>query len=252
MLSTKLTHHLIPITPVRCSAHGNGAVGNGNGAVGNGTASSRNDFGPDLPIIDWNLPPARLCEQLVQIVNTLTSEDGQVDLIQQLIKALESRWPKPSTSSFTELALSGEWNLLFSSTRTQPKDSVRIRSISQSFDIEKKLMLNSARWSFPNRSGSDEIFAELIVTNEYSFVEAGRLQIELKSHNVRLEDRQDGKKHEMPEDMDRVIKEMQLSLPVEHFDPSGLVDVSYLEPGHRIARFQGKRLAGVRNIFEKV
>lgn len=91
--------------------------------------------------------------------------------------------------------------------------------------------------------------AYLWVISAYQFHSAGRLRVQLREHKVKILQRQDGEKNKMPGDLQALITKLQLALPIEFFDPSGLLDVTYIEPDFRLARFMGKRLAGVRNVF---
>lgn len=195
--------------------------------------------------------PKDVRERLLKVINRMVNDQRQTKEIEELIIKLESFKLTPITPAFTELGLAGRWNLIFSSTRTKSKRNIRIRKIGQSFDTENKKVLNEALWSFPSKSGSEEIFANLTVLNSYKFVGPGRMEVSLEDHKVEIVPREDKKPQDMPDDLKALITDMQLSLPVEFFDPSGLVDVSFLDPSFRLARFVGKRAAGVRNVFTR-
>lgn len=187
--------------------------------------------------------------RLLQILATLINLDSQRGQVEALILQLEALNAIPLTPAFTEMALSGHWRLLFSSMRTRTDGAIRIRQIGQIFDTQHKTLTNQVLWSFPSVDGSQQIMAYLWVISAYQFHGAGRLRVQLREHKVKILQRQDGEKNKMPGDLQALITKLQLALPIEFFDPSGLLDVTYIEPDFRLARFMGKRLAGVRNVF---
>lgn len=195
------------------------------------------------------LDSATLKRRLLKILDSLINLKSQHGKVEQLILQLESLNVKPITDSFTEMALAGEWKLVFSSMRISTDGQIRFRKIGQLFDVERKTLQNSVVWSFPAADGKDEILACLSVTCDYKFVGPGRLEVGVPKHVVDVFQREDGKKINPPKDMKRVISTLQLALPIDFWDPSGLLDVSYIEPNFRLARTVGRRLAGVRSVF---
>lgn len=192
-------------------------------------------------------------EELVGILEVLINDDEQVTRVRDCILNLESFKATPITPEFTEMALSGEWSLMFSSMRTRiVKNTVRIRKIFQRFDIDKKQLVNQVEWTFPDKTGIGEVQAVLNVICSYSFVGPGRLNIKLEQHKMSIVERSDGQPNELPDDLQAVIDEMRLALPVEFFDPSGLSDITYIEPDFRVTKYLGKRFAGVRNVLSRI
>lgn len=196
--------------------------------------------------------PIATKHRLLKILNALINLDSQHGRVEELILQLEGLNSKPITDTFTEMALSGKWRLVFSSMRTQTDGSIRIRQIGQLFDTERKTLTNQVLWSFPSGDGAQELLAYLWVICEYKLVGPGRLKVSITEHKIKVLDGKDGRKVVVPEDMESVITNLRRALPMDFFDPSGLLDVSYIEPNFRIARFVGKRLAGVRNVFVRV
>lgn len=188
-------------------------------------------------------------DELIETLRIMTNDPAQVKKVEQSIITLESLKATPITPEFTEMALAGQWDLKFSSMRLRFNDKVRIREIVQRFNIEKKEMINDVLWSFPSKSGIEFVEATLAVHCSYVFTGPGRMEIDVKAHNVNICNREDGRRNDVPDDLQAVVNDLRLALPIEFFDPSGLSDISYIEPEFRIARFLGKRLAGVRNVF---
>lgn len=241
-------HRLVMPVSMRTPNQGAGRSSNPNSGEdtvnrsGNGKAARR----------PRHIDPIATKFRLLKILNALINLDSQHGKVEQLILQLESINAKPITDTFTELALSGKWRLVFSSMRTQTDGNIRIRQIGQIFDTEKKTLTNQVLWSFPSADGNQEISAYLWVICEYKFVGAGRLEVSIMEHKVKILQGKDGAKSNLPEDMEALIMTLRRALPIDFFDPSGLLDVSYIEPNFRLARFVGKRLAGVRNVFVRV
>lgn len=198
-----------------------------------------------------NLAPADVKQNLIETLDVLINNDSQLRRVERSILRLESLKVTPITPEFTEMALAGEWRLRFSSLRTRSNKTVRIRRITQRFEVQNKRLVNEVTWSFLAKNNKDYVNAVLSVVCPYVFVGPGRLDVSLEKHNISITDREDGRPNELP-DLQSVITDLRLALPIEHFDPSGLLDISYIEPDFRISRFLGKRLAGVRNVFTRV
>ena len=162
----------------------------------------------------------------------------------------------PATAQFTELGLHGApWKFVFSSMRTVPQGSVRLRHLEQRIGRTPNnigYLVNRVLWSFESAENDGAtIHAELLVRCTFTFVGAVRMEVKLQAHEVRFLERKDGKKINIPSNMDTLVVELQRALPMEFFDPSGLIEVTFLEPQFRIVRFLGKRIAGVRNVFTR-
>lgn len=219
---------------------------NGGAESNNGEAKFNDDTTEELQ----TLPASEIKDQLIQTLEVMINDSSQVDKVEKSIIQLESKKMTPVTKEFTELALAGTWNLLFSSLRPLVSDKIRIREITQRVDPETKQLTNGVVWSFPSKSNKMYIDAVLAVECSYEFVGPGRLDVKLQKHTIKIVDPK-SVKDEMPDDMQAVVNQLRRALPIEHFDPSGLSDVSYIEPTFRICRFLGKRLAGVRNVFTR-
>lgn len=94
-----------------------------------------------------------------------------------------------------------------------------------------------------------EIEATLRVSCTYKFIGAARMHVDLEGHAVEIDSRNEKAKKLPTEYLEPMVNQLQSALPTEIWDPSGLIDTTSVAPDFRIARFVGKRLAGVRNIF---
>lgn len=196
--------------------------------------------------------PTTLRQNLVRLISEFTKEDVQIGPIKDALMKLESLQLTPATPEFSELALFGDWRLLYSSLGTMTKEPFTLEKTVQRFDTAAKRMTNQVDWEFPAKNGINKVNARLQVICEYSFVGPSRLNIKLLEHKVTILPRQDSSSIELPDDMKIVIDDLRRTIPIEFFDPSGLCDISYIEPEYRVSRFLGKRVAGVREIFFRI
>lgn len=91
--------------------------------------------------------------------------------------------------------------------------------------------------------------ATLRVQCTYEFVGAARMKISLQRHAVNVDARNEAAKNIPPEAFNSMVHAVQKALPAEIFDPSGLVDYTFVAPDCFITRLMGKSRASVRNVF---
>lgn len=193
--------------------------------------------------------PKAVREDLLKQLSSMINLDSQKSQIESNILALESLKSVPATIPFTEFALAGEWRLLFSSMTTRTDGNVRIREIGQSINTEKHQLINKVLWTFSAPKSLQQVNAEMIITASYQFVNSRRLDVKLDNHTAKILTRKDGQENILPDDMQAIMIELQLALPMDFFDPSGLIDITYIEPSFRLVRYVGKERAGVSNVF---
>lgn len=197
---------------------------------------------------------------LLRMLPYVINLNSQRARLETLIRSMEaSPGAKPLTEGFASLGLEGRWLLLFSSTTlgSPVAAGLRIRRIGQRIDSERKTLVNFAEWSLIGRR--DPCEAILYVKCTFRFIGAARIEVTLKEHEIRPREEvykpktrgKKVKKSVFPPDLDEMVQQLQRSLPREFFDPSGKIDISYLDADCRIAKFIGKRLAGVRNVYVK-
>ena len=187
-------------------------------------------------------------DRLLKILPALINLPSQSAKVAALIGNVETDLQPPATSAFTELAISGSWRLLFSSGLPVRKNdsSMRLRSIKQT--IQNGKLNNVVRMTWVPQPDT-EIEATLRVSCTYKFIGAARMHVDLEGHAVEIDSRNEKAKKLPTEYLEPMVNQLQSALPTEIWDPSGLIDTTSVAPDFRIARFVGKRLAGVRNIF---
>lgn len=212
------------------------------------------------------LSPAQITttskHQLLRILPALINLPKQTEKVASLINTIESNADPPLTSAFTLLAISGRWRLLFSSAlpAREGTGSLRIRSIVQEIlpadngdsnsDVIGGSFVNVVTFTYDDF----RVQAKLTVVSNFEFVKASpaRMMITLDGHQVKIlkiDAASKGPKQLEQEDTQTMVRELQKGVPAEIWDPSGLIDTTFVQPDLRINRFVGKRLAGVRNIF---
>jgi hypothetical protein len=217
------------------------------------------------PIPASSAPPAGASlstgpkEELLAILALPANEQtARVDRIRELLLTLESvPNARPETSLFTEFALAGKWELLFSTSPFSVGQNVRVRELLQNVNSETKEITNSCHWTYvPDSVGDKEIEsvdAVIDIASTYAFQgESPLIDVTVKSHQMRVADRSDGKPSgALPDNLQSVIEELQRSLPIEFWDPSGGLDpATFVDPWFRISCQIG-RLQGVRGVFRR-
>lgn len=206
---------------------------------------------PD-PLLNKHASASDERRKLFELLSTFVNSDIQVGPIEKAVLKLESFKMIPATPEFAELALAGEWRLIFSSLGKISRTPYKLDRTVQRFEPQLKRMINQVDWEFPAKNEVDTVSARMLINCEYTLVGPSRLNIKLLDHKVKILPRDDGSSAELPDNMQAVIDDMRRSIPIEFFDPSGLCDISYIEPEYRVARFLGRRIAGVRDVFIRI
>jgi hypothetical protein len=187
----------------------------------------------------------------------LSIADRQIraESIKRIILELEGMPnARPGTAEFADFALSGTWELLFSSSPSSSSSQIRLRQLVQSFDATEKTITNTCSWTYIGDGTVPKVEAVIEIGGKYSFrSESPLLDVEVQSHQIRVVEGRNGQENgALPEDLRSVVMDLQRSLPIEFFDPSGTVEISHLDPTFRISCMVGKRLNGVRNVFQRL
>lgn len=191
-------------------------------------------------------------QKLSELISTFVNSDIQTEPIEKAVLKLESLKMVPATPEFAELALAGEWQLTFSSLGRISRTPYKLDCTVQRFDTQLKRMTNQVDWMFSAKNNVGTVSARMLINCEYTLVGPSRLNIKLLDHKVKILPREDGSTLELPDNMQAVIDDLRRTIPIEFFDPSGLCDISYIDPEYRVARFLGSRVAGVREVFTRI
>lgn len=178
--------------------------------------------------------------------------------IRELLRQLESTpSARPETAVFSEFALAGKWQLLFSSSPSKASPDVKVQAVYQTFDAENKKMTSSCAWTFIAATEEDNVDAILSIESSYSFPnESALVKFEVLSHQLsvvpRLNSAGEKLTAKLPEDLQALVERLQGNIPIEIWDPSGLVDpATFMNPDFRVSCFLDDRIRGVRSVFKR-
>lgn len=204
--------------------------------------------------------------RLLDLVPRMTGTRDEFRQVEMYVNTLEARYMPVQTLEFLNLALSGEWQLLFSTNLLGGrKPYFRLRKLCQQIEAEasKGSIINVATWDLANDlQGGDNkalppssssslptpIFdasGTFSIKCSYSINQGARMVIDLDDHVLEL-----AKGSAVPKDVEGLVGLLHRSVPKEMFDPSDhAMDTTYLDGDLRIVRMTGPRLESVRDIF---
>ena len=187
---------------------------------------------------------------LVDVLPRMTGTTEECNLVEGYINALEDKYVPVQTLDFLNLAMGGEWQLLFSTNQLgRPSARLRLRELVQRVapnSLNGKVT-NVARWDLAE-AGPDSAFdarGTFSVKCSYSINQGARMNIDLDEHVIEL-----APGSVVPSDVEGLVGMIHGAMPSELFDPNELaMDTTYLDGDLRIVRLTGSRLEGIRNVF---
>jgi len=188
-------------------------------------------------------------EKLLDLLPRMIGTAEEFRSVEAYVNALEDKYLPVQTIGFLNLAMDGEWQLLFSTNLAGgPKPNFRLREmyqriISNSFEgqIENQVLWDLA----DNEEQTFDASGTFTVQCKYKINQGARMVLELEDHIIRL-----SKGSTVPKDVEGLVGQLHRAMPKELFDPSEhAMDTTYLDTNLRIVRMTGSRFEGVRNIF---
>ena len=176
-----------------------------------------------------------------------TPEDFKA--VESYVNELEDRYTPVQTLGFLNLAMSGDWQLLFSTNLSGlPKSNFRLRELFQrikSNDLTGTVV-NEATWDFAeNHNGFFDCSGSFTIKCSYSINQGARMLVTLDDHVLAL-----AKGSAVPQDFQSLVGLLHRAIPTELFDPSEhAIDTTYLDGDLRIVRMTGPRFEAERDIF---
>ncbi|CAJ1966443.1 unnamed protein product [Cylindrotheca closterium] len=185
------------------------------------------DFVEEITVDVNSLDTLEVKKRLLELLPRMTGSSTEFREVETLVNTLEDRHKPVLTLDFLNLAMAGEWQLLFStSLSSRPRQNFRI---TEMFQRVESVSMNSQKGTVAN-----EVSWEL-AENELSFDASGLFTVVWSP---------------LPEDLESLIGLINSAMPKELFDPSDhAVDTTYLDGDLRITRMTGPRFEGVRDIF---
>jgi len=202
--------------------------------------------------VDVNsLDTSEIKGRLLYLLPRMTGSSADFREVETLINTLEDRHRPVLTLDFLNLAMAGEWQLLFStSLSSRPRQNFRITEMFQR--VESVFMnslqgtvANEVSWELAENENSFDASGSFTVVCDYEINRGARLELKLQDSILNL-----AKGSSLPNDFENLIGLLNRAMPKELFDPSDhAVDTTYLDGDMRITRMTGPRFEGVRDIF---
>ena len=195
------------------------------------------------------LPVQQIKQQLLDLLPSMKGTEADFRSVETYVNALEAKYAPPQTLDFLNLAMGGEWQLLFSTNlRGGPKPNFRLKEMVQRVEPNQLggTVVNVAQWDLAQ--GDDAIFdcsGTFSVVCSYEINQGARMIMELKDHVIKILPGST-----VPQDVQALVGLLHRAMPTELFDPNEhAMDATYLDGDLRIVRMTGPSFEGVRNIF---
>ena len=198
-----------------------------------------------------NRPLMDIKQELLDLLPRMTGQDEEFRHVEQLVNALEAKYMPAQTLGFLNLAMAGEWQLLFSTNlaaRGGNPAQFRLRELFQRIDTQnlEGTITNQALWDLAEiEDGIFDATGTFSVVCSYSINQGARMVVNLEDHVLKP-----SRGSNIPQDVQGLIGRLHGAMPKELFDPQDhAMDTTYLDADLRIVRMTGPRLEGVRDIF---
>ena len=204
----------------------------------------------DLSTMDTMEIKNRLLDLLPRMMGT----PAEYNRVESYVNTLEDRYTPVQTLDFLNLAMSGEWQLLFSTNiGGSPKSNFRLRELYQRIESNDMngTVVNEATWDYAEDheamtpATSFDAHGTFSIKCSYSINESARMLLELNDHVINL-----SKGSVVPKDVEKLVGMLYRAIPTELFDPNDhAMDTTYLDGDLRIVRMAGPKFEAVRDIF---
>jgi len=204
----------------------------------------------DLSTLDTMEIKKRLLNLLPRMMGT----QEEYNTVESYVNTLEDRYVAIQTVDFLNLAMSGEWQLLFSTNLGgSPRPDFRLSELFQRVETSDKngTVVTQATWSWAEDHTamtlpmSFDTSGTFSIKCSYSIEEGARMIMELNKHVLEL-----AKGTPIPKDPEVLVNMLFKAIPRELFDPNDhAMDTTYLDGDLRIVRMTGPKFEAVRDIF---
>jgi len=215
--------------------------------------NSHIDDEPDNDIIDA-LSADEAKRALTDLVPRMTGSDEDYRAVESYVNLLENKYSSIQTLDFLNLAMAGEWQLLFSTNLMgRPNRRLRLTELVQKIEADGfgGRLINTAMWDYvdddgdADGGGTFDANGAFMVKCSYEINQGARMVVDLDDHELRP-----AKGSKIPGDVPGLVGLLHRAIPKEMFDPNGhAMDTTYLDADLRIVRLTGPHHEGVRNIF---
>lgn len=185
---------------------------------------------------------------LIDLIPRMKGEDEEYRTVESYVNMLEEKYAPVQTIDFLNLAMSGEWQLLFSTNLLGPPSrKLRLREMLQTVDASGfgGTLVNTAQWDLAEDEEVFDATGTFSVKCSYKINQGARMVVDLDDHELRP-----AKGSKIPDDVPGLVGLLHRAIPKEIFDPNDhALDTTYLDADLRIVRMTGPNHEGVRNIF---
>jgi hypothetical protein len=189
--------------------------------------------------------------KLLDLLPRMTGSPDEFRAVEQYVNLLEERYTPIQTLDFLNLAMSGEWQLLFSTKLSGgPRANFRLRELYQRVETNSSnpfegTVSNEVTWDLAEDGENFAASGTFTVLSQYEINQGSRMIINLEDSLLRL-----AKGSAVPKDVENLVGLLNRAMPNEMFDPDEhAMDTTYLDGDLRIVRMSGPKFEGVRDIF---
>jgi hypothetical protein len=195
-------------------------------------------------------PVAEIKQELLDLLPKMTGQEEEFRKVESLVNALEEQYMPAQTLGFLNMAMAGEWQLLFSTNLAGGGNPAkfRLRELFQRIETNnlEGTITNQALWDLAeDEDGIFDATGTFAAVCSYKINQGARMVVDLDEHILKPTT---GSK--IPKDVPELVGRLHKAMPKEMFDPQDhAIDTTYLDADMRIVRMTGPRLEGVRDIF---
>jgi hypothetical protein len=187
-------------------------------------------------------------EKLLDLLPRMTGSPEEFRLVEAYVNNLEERYTPVQTLDFLNLAMCGEWQLLFSTNHAGgPRLNIRLRELFQRVEANnlEGSVTNEATWDLAEDGSTFDCTGTFSVETSYQINQGARMVMELEDHVLKP-----ARGSKIPQDVPALVGLLHQIMPKELFDPNDhAMDTTYLDGDMRIVRMTGPKFEGVRDIF---
>ena len=188
-------------------------------------------------------------QKLLELLPRMTGTEEEFKIVESYVNTLEERYVPVQTLEFLNFAMTGDWQLLFSTNLSGGlRRNFRLRELFQRIEAKglKGTITNEATWDLAEHTSSIfDATGTFSVQCTYKINQGARMITDLQEHIL-----QPSRGSKIPQDIPSLVGLLHRAMPKELFDPSEhAMDTTYLDGDLRIVRMTGPRFEGVRDIF---
>jgi len=241
---------LVSLNVQATKANSSSSNNNGFGTVRQDKKTTQNPLRP-MKEIDHR-PISEIKQELLDLLPRMTGKEEEFRHVERLVNSLEEKYVPAQTLGFLNMAMAGDWQLLFStnlatSAGVNPMQ-LRLRELFQRVDTQnlEGTITNQALWDLAEEiDGVFDATGTFSVVCSYSINQGARMVVDLNDHILKP-----SRGSKIPQDVQGLVGRLHNAMPKELFDPQDhAMDTTYLDADFRIVRMTGPRLEGVRDIF---